>query len=269
MLGKNKIKFVTSLIKKKHRNETGLFVAEGTKLVDEIISSGFQVMLLCGTTEWMNSSTYTNEPNIQERITITRKELNKISSQKSPNQVLAVVRQPAHDIDESELSNDLSLVLDRISDPGNLGTIIRIADWFGIKNVICSPDTVDVYNPKVVQSTMGSICRVKLHYLDLAGFLPKYRDKQNFGIYGSFLDGENIYHADLTNNGIIVMGSESQGISRELKPLITNRISIPRFSTNPVHRADSLNVAVSAGIVCAEFRRMKSKSKVIRNENSV
>lgn len=255
MLSKNKIKFITSLKKKKDRNETGLFIAEGTKLVDEILSSGFQIPLLCATPEWMNASNYNKGANIKELITITQKDLSRISTQKTPKQVLAVVEQPRHKIYEHELENNLSLLLDTINDPGNLGTIMRIADWFGIRNIICSHSTVDVYNPKVIQSTMGSICRVKVHYQDLKEILSKYHNINDFGIYGSFLEGKNIFSSELLNKGFIVIGNESHGISKELMPYINSRIYIPNYSVNPDYTPESLNVSVATGIICAEFRR--------------
>jgi len=255
MLSKNKIKFINSLKKKKYRKETGLFIAEGVKLVNELLSSGFQVHLLCATPEWMNASNYRKQTNIKELIPITQGELSRISTQINPNQVVAVAEQPAYEISEAELTNTLSLVLDTINDPGNLGTIIRIADWFGINNLICSHSTVEVYNPKVIQSTMGSICRVKVHYRDLEEILSKYQNITDFGIYGSFLEGANIYKTELSEKGFIVMGNESHGISGKLIPFIKNRLYIPNYSRKSDFSPESLNVSVATGIICAEFRR--------------
>ena len=258
MLSKNKIKFINSLKKKKHRNETGLFIAEGVKLVNEILASGFRVPLLCATPEWTETTAYKSQANIKELITITQEELRRISGQSNPNQVLAVVEQPSQEIDEEKMLNELSLVLDNINDPGNLGTIIRIADWFGINNLICSRDTVDVYNPKVVQSTMGSICRVTIQYRALHEFLPKYSKTGDVIIYGSSLEGKSIFDAPLSNKGIVVMGNESHGISEELLPYINTQLYIPNFSKISGNRAESLNVSVAAGIICAEFRKYQS-----------
>jgi TrmH family RNA methyltransferase len=255
MLSKNKIKFITALKKKKYRNETGLFVAEGTKLVEEIIDSGFMVSSVFALSEWINSLNNKNQSNVNEIIAVTQKELEKISSQKNPNQVLAVVEKPHHEISVRELENDITLLLDRINDPGNLGTILRVADWFGIKNVICSTDTVDVYNPKVIQSTMGSICRVKVHYRELAELLKEYQANSNVPVYGSFLEGRNIFQENLSRNGFIVLGSESHGIADALTPYIKNRLYIPGFPFENQKVAESLNVSVAAGIICAEFRR--------------
>ncbi|MGM0530392.1 MAG: TrmH family RNA methyltransferase [Bacteroidota bacterium] len=255
MLSKNKIKFINSLKKKKSRTESGLFLAEGAKLVAEVLSSDFHVPLLFATPEWMNASKLKNQANIKEVIAITQEELNRISTQKNPNQVMAVVEQPHHKIIEEELTNNLSLILDSISDPGNLGTIIRIGDWFGIYNLICSHATVDVYNPKVIQSTMGSICRVKVHYRDLKEVLSKYHNISDFNIYGSFLRGENMYETELSNNGFIVMGNEAQGISKELMPYIDNKLYIPNYAGKAEYSPESLNVSVATGIICSEFRR--------------
>ena len=255
MLSKNKIKFITSLKKKKHRNESGLFLAEGAKLVNEILFSGFHVSLLCATPEWRNASNHNHQANIKELIMITQKELNRISTHKTPDQVLAVVEKPNYEIKEQELIHNLSLVLDSINDPGNLGTIIRIGDWFGIYNIICSHSTVDVYNPKVIQSTMGSICRVKVHYQDIKEMLSKYHKISNFGIYGSFLEGENIYKTELSNKGFIVMGNEAHGISNELMPYIDNKLYIPNYAEKSGYIPESLNVSVATGIICSEFRR--------------
>ena len=263
MLSKNKIKFINSLKKKKYRNEKGLFIAEGAKLVNEILSSGFQVFLLCATPEWLNTSNHKKQANIKEVIPITQKELNRISTQKNPNQVLAVVEQPFYKITDDELTNDLSIVLDTLNDPGNLGTIIRIADWFGIRNLMCSHSTVDVYNPKVIQSTMGSICRVKIHYMDVEFILSKYQNIKEFSIYGSFLEGSNIYETELSDKGFIVMGNEAHGISSELVPFINNQLYIPNYSHKSDSNPESLNVSVATGIICSEFRRrasIKSKS---------
>ena len=258
MLSKNKIKFINSLKKKKDRNETGLFIAEGVKVVNEILASGFRVPLLCATPQWTETTAYKSQANIKELITITQEELRRISGQSNPNQVLAVVEQPAQEIDEEKMLNALSLVLDNINDPGNLGTIIRIADWFGISNLICSHDTVDIYNPKVIQSTMGSICRVTMQYRDLHEILQKYSKTEDFIVYGSTLEGKSIFDAPLSNKGIIVMGNESHGISEKLLPYLNAQLYIPNYSKISWNRAESLNVSVAAGIICAEFRKNQS-----------
>ena len=251
MLSKNKIKFISALKKKKFRHEYNLFLAEGNKLIKEIASSGFHIRLLCATQEWIDTSGHIVDTHAKEIIPVTQEALNKISSLKTPDQVLAVVEQPHYGLEESELLQDISLVLEQINDPGNLGTIIRIADWFGIQNVICSPDTVEVYNPKVIQSTMGSICRVKIHYRDLPELLTRFQQQEDFPVYGTVMEnGENIYHAHLTNRGLLIMGNESHGISQAIQPLITHYLSVPNFSPNPAKNPESLNVSVTAGIIC-------------------
>jgi len=183
--------------------------------------------------------------------------LKKISSLTTPNEVLAICAIPENKLNVSELKNKLTLVLDDIRDPGNLGTIIRIADWFGIENIICSLETVDIYNPKVVQATMGSIARVNVFYEDLKTIFLEALTKNNFPIYGTVLNGENIFEKSLTSNGFIVIGNESNGISIELLPLINEKISIPTFSVNETNSVESLNAAIATAIVCTEFKRRK------------
>jgi len=255
MLSKNKIKFINTLKKKKHRNEKGLFIAEGTKVVTDLLDQGMEAELLCATSAWFATYPVFHRANITEHIEITEKELQKISILTTPQEVLAVFRIPTNPIGEEDLTHQLSLVLDSINDPGNLGTIIRIADWFGILNVICSSNTVDVYNPKTVQSTMGSIGRVSVTYRDLDGLLEKAAAWPGFNIYGSFLEGENLYQTSLDQRGMIVMGSESHGISQRLLPYINRRLFIPSFPASANTGAESLNVSVATGIVCSEFRR--------------
>ena len=187
----------------------------------------------------------------EETILAEKEEIAKASLLQSPPSALAVFEKPHHAIDKGRIAKQLTLALDTIQDPGNLGTIIRVADWFGIEDIICSLDTADVYNPKVVQATMGAIARVRVHYLDLENFL---RENEGTPIYGTFLNGEDIYKQDLTPNGIIVMGNEGNGISEKIAKLIRNRLFIPNY---PLGRAtsESLNVAMATGIIWSEFRR--------------
>lgn len=255
MLSKNKIKFINTLKKKKHRNEKGLFIAEGTKVVTDLLNQGMEAELLCATGAWLATYPVFHRANITEHIEITEKELQKISTLTTPQEVLAIFRIPPDRISEDDLARQLSLVLDNINDPGNLGTIIRLADWFGIPNILCSSNTVDVYNPKTVQSTMGSISRVSVAYRDLDGLLEKAARWSGFNIYGCFLEGENLYQAPLSDRGLIVMGSESHGISQKLLPHINRRLYIPSFPATGTTGAESLNVSVATGIVCSEFRR--------------
>jgi TrmH family RNA methyltransferase len=248
MLSKNKIKLITSLSQKKFRDELGLFVAEGTKIVIDLVSS-FQCATLIATKEWFD-----NHPKIEatELIEVDENELLKISNQKSPQGVFAVFHKPVNDWNSTQIISNLSLALDDIQDPGNLGTILRIADWFGINNVFCSEFCADVFSPKTVQATMGAMARVKVHSLKLADFLEDI--KSELPIYGTFMNGENIYSKTLTQHGIIVMGNEGNGISTEIEKLVAERLFIPNFPMGQP-TSESLNVGVATALVCGEFRR--------------
>ncbi len=247
MLSKNKIKLIHSLAYKKYRDQNDLFVAEGTKTILEIAPYA-DCEILCATTEWLSE----NKLRGKETIEINEEELKKISFLTTPQKVLAVCKKTVVEYKPEELQRNLSLALDNIQDPGNLGTIIRIADWFGIQHVFCSTATVDVFNPKTVQATMGAIGRVKVHYVDLPVFLREQSRK--LPLWGTFLDGKNIYKENLSPNGIIVMGNEGNGISPEIEKLISHKLFIPNFPAN-AETSESLNVAVATAIVCSEFRR--------------
>lgn len=246
-LSKNKIRQIASLAKKKERDESGTFLAEGNKLVSDLLPI-FRCRTLVCTQAFLEE-----HPTAQaeEIITAEREEIAKASLLQSPQSALAVFEKPQHHLDRKAAAQHLTLALDTVQDPGNLGTIIRVADWFGIEDIICSADTVDVYNPKVVQATMGAIARVKTHYLDLEKFLSEEKDCP---IYGTFLDGKDIYKQDLTPNGIIVMGNEGNGISENISKLVNKRLFIPNYPTGRT-TSESLNVAMATGIVCSEFRR--------------
>ncbi len=265
MLTKNQAKFIASLKLKKNREEHGLFIAEGVKIVSDILHSGIKVKQIFSSRNFqLDIFNYQIEV-----IRIKENELKKISALQTPNEVLAVCEMPKHILKPDELRGKLSLVLDTIQDPGNLGTVIRIADWFGIENIICSPDTVEVYNPKVIQATMGSISRVKVHYTELGKFLTSMSEWQRsegknqrskgksqrenlpMKVYGALLDGENIYPKELTKEGLIIMGNESKGISENILPFITDKISIPNYGGG----AESLNVAIATAVIAAEFKR--------------
>jgi len=248
MLSKNKIKLITSLSHKKFRDETSLFIAEGTKLVADL-ATGFHCELLVIST---GKESICKEIIADEKVVVDDDILTKLSTQKSPQGILGVFRKKKLVIpSQQELANQLVLALDDIQDPGNLGTIIRLADWFGIENIFCSGLTADAYGPKVVQATMGALARVNLHYVNLPAFLSEMK---NIPIYGTFLDGRNIYSEKLSKNGIIVMGNEGNGISPEIEKLVTNKLLIPNFPAN-ASGSESLNVAVATAIVCSEFRR--------------
>jgi len=252
MLSKNKIKLIQSLNRKKDRDESGLFLVEGNKMVEETLRSEFEIATLVCTPQFANQ-----HPEIQLRvkeiIEADRDSIQKASLLQNPQEALAIVAQPEIKIPKLNLNAELCLALDFIQDPGNLGTILRIADWFGIDTVICSENTVDVFNPKVVQASMGAIFRIKTMYTNLESFLLETSTNQ-IPVYGTFMDGNNIYQEQLTQNGIIVLGNEGNGISDQISELVTRRIAIPTFSTN-TNKAESLNVAIAASICCSEFRR--------------
>ena len=244
MISKNQIKFIRQLEQKKFRHREGLFVAEGTKVVGDLLKAGYIPHSLYATSEWIASHS------VAEATEVTDDELTRLSFQQHPQQVLALfpIPEPA---DLSPLTSHLSLLLDGVQDPGNLGTIIRIADWFGISNIICSEDTVDAYNPKVVQATMGSIARVNIIYANLLELLDGL--PADFPVYGTLLDGENIYTQELTPHGLIIMGNEGNGISDAVRQRVNRRLLIPDFHNGDT--ADSLNVAIATAITCSEFRR--------------
>ena len=248
MLSKNQVKLITSLSQKKHRDETGLFVAEGTKLVLDI-AHYFQIRLLTSTAEW--ASQFGSEMKAPINI-VTQDELSKISGHKTPQGVLAVFEKKEDVFSVQQIADSLSLALDDVQDPGNLGTIIRIADWFGIRNIFCSLHCADVYGTKTVQATMGALARVRVHYVDLETFFSQL--PQHFPVYGTFMDGKNIYSETLTAHGIILMGNEGNGISEKAGKLVTNRLLIPNFPQGEP-TSESLNVGVATAIICAEFRR--------------
>ena len=238
MVSKSQIKLITSLHQKKYRDKTGLFVAEGPKVIEELITGGFELYLHC-TTE---SITEASEKN----IVISQAELQKLSFLKTANSSLAVFKIPKN---PPFLEDGIILALDAVRDPGNLGTIVRLCDWFGITQLLCSIDTVDCYNPKVIQATMGSISRVNIHYLNLAKIL----DKISLPIFGGCMDGENVYRELLPSKGVIVMGNEANGISDEIEALLTKKITIPQFGTTK--DTESLNVATATAILLSEFKR--------------
>jgi len=248
MLSKNKIKFISSLSQKKFRDETGLFVAEGTKLVLDL-ASAFQCSMLIATSDWLK-----NNPEVKadEIIEATENEISKISNQKSPQGVFAVFVKPRYELNYADLSKKLCLALDDVQDPGNLGTIIRIADWFGITDIFCSEHSADAFNTKTVQATMGALARVKVHTVNLGEFLTSIEGK--LPVFGTFMNGENIYEKALSQCGIIVMGNEGNGISDEIEKLVTVKLLIPNYPEGQI-TSESLNVGVATALVCGEFRR--------------
>ena len=239
MLSKSQIKLITSLKQKKYRQQYKLFVAEGKKTILELLQSNLKLHQLYTTTLEFDV--------LDDLMTqISDTELKKISFLKSPNTALAVFEIP------NETSIDFSklvVALDDVRDPGNLGTIVRLCDWFGIKDLICSYETVDCYNPKVIQASMGSITRVNVSYIDLKQVLQIQKTE----VFGAFMDGENVYESKLSNSGILVLGNEANGISHDIESQVTKRISIPRFGE--LQATESLNVANATAILLSEFKR--------------
>lgn len=245
---KAEIQFVRSLHDKRGRTDEGLFIAEGEKLIAEIRSSHLRIRTL-----YTLDAAFEGE----EVVRITPKEMERISTLKTPTKALAVVEIPHHTLSTRQLGERLVLALDEVQNPGNLGTIIRLADWFGITDILCSHDSADCFNPKVVQATMGAILRVRVHYVDLPLWLDKARQAA-IPVYGTFLEGENLYQTDLTEHGIVVMGNEGRGISEAAAAAVSHKLLIPPY---PAERrtTESLNVAMATGIICAEFRRRTLK----------
>ncbi len=252
MISLNRIKQINLLKNKKYRLKYNNFVAEGRKIVGELLESDIKIEYIVATENWIDNNKLENSS--FEIIPVTEKELKKISSLTTAQDVLAVVEIPKLVFDNKEISENLSIVLDGIQDPGNLGTIIRLSDWFGIKKIFCSQNTVDLYNSKVIQATMGAFLRVNVHYLDIENLIADYSKLPDFEIFGTFMEGENIYKKNLPNKGFIVMGNEGNGISSNISHLISSKISIPNFSTNP-EKTESLNVAIATAIVCSEFMK--------------
>lgn len=242
-LSKAKIKWVQQLAQKKNRKAEGLFVAEGDKMVGDLLPVFSCRTLFC-------TEAYQGVKTAQQVVEVTYDELCKMSRLETPQHVLAVFEMPKYDLQLATLSSRLVLALDGIQDAGNMGTIIRLADWFGIDTVLCSQNTVDVYNPKVVQATMGALARVQVHYVDLANTLSSL----SMPIYVTDLLGDNLYQASLSSAGVIVMGNEGNGVSDAIKQMATQRLLIPNFPEGSI-TSESLNVGIAAAVVCAEFRR--------------
>jgi RNA methyltransferase, TrmH family len=268
MLSQGQIKQITSLRVKKFREESGLFIAEGEKMVQELLNSRYRVAEVYAPAAWIVANlTQLTQLGVKATETLPR-EMERISGLTTPSPILAVVEIPISTSPHHHIStlphqhittsshhhiSTLTLALDDIRDPGNLGTIVRVADWFGIGEVVCSEHTVDLYNPKVVQATMGSITRVRVEYRNLQAWLEPLRGQ--CPVYGAFLQGENLYSEPLGMEGIIVIGNESRGISKTLETFITRKIFIPAFGPAAGGRAESLNASVATAVICAEFRR--------------
>ena len=255
MISKNRLKYVRSLEMKKYRKAEGVFVAEGHKLVGDLLDV-FECKYLAAISEWLSANAAWVERQRRSGVEVdevTDEELKRASFQETPQQVLAVFKQLTYEVDVNEVARkQLCLVLDDVQNPGNLGTIVRLADWFGIEHIFCSKGCADIYNPKTVQATMGGIARVRVHEADLPELLSRL-DK-DIPVYGTFLDGENMYGKELENRGLIVMGNEGKGVSKEVAAFVTERLYIPNYPEGR-ETSESLNVAIATAIVCAEFRR--------------
>ena len=246
------IKFVASLSQKKYRDKERCFVAEGTKCVLDTWEH-FNCKMLISSQNWYES--FGNQSHINYLHIASKLQLQKMSQFSNPSEVIAVYEIPENRIDPKEIDQKLNIILDGIQDPGNLGTIIRLADWYGIRNILCSKQTVDVYNHKVVQATMGAISRVKVHYCNLEELLETY---PNMPVYGTTLDGENIYTAKLSDFGFVVFGNEGNGMSSKLKELTTCNLFIPSLNVDG-ETSESLNVGLAAAITISEFCRNQLK----------
>jgi len=255
ILSKNTIKTIRSLEQRKFRKLEGEFVAEGNKLVNDNLGL-LKCHRLIATAEWWQQHPEA-EQKAQECYLVTPSEMERASLMNSPQEVMGTFYIPSHNTSTEELVEELKeqliVALDEVQDPGNLGTIIRLCDWFGIRHILCSPTTADCFAPKVVQATMGAIARVQLHYVDLPNILALFQQKGD-PIYGTFLEGTDIYHTELTRHGVIVMGNEGRGISDEVRSLVTRKLFIPPFPANAV-TSESLNVGIATAITVSEFRR--------------
>lgn len=243
-------KLIASLDQSKHRRRSGLFKAEGTKCVLDTIEH-FDVEMIAATQEWLTDNADKLLTGVK-LIEAPQGVLGTLSNLSSRPEVIAVYRIPELNLDLEEMAKQLVIALDTVQDPGNLGTIVRLADWFGVSDIICSRETVDIYNPKAVMATMGAISRVNVHYTDLKETLKALRERGS-EIYGTFLGGENLFTTRLSNNGVIVMGNEGNGISEAVGSEVTRRVTIPSYPANRA-TSESLNVAMATAITLAQFR---------------
>jgi TrmH family RNA methyltransferase len=250
ILSKNRIKYLSSLKMKKFRDENGQFLAEGDKIVREVLQNGIQnAAVLAATPEWFNKNINLTG-GVKEIYVAGPQDLGKISSFETAPDVIGLFDIPEYVPDFDEIEQLFSVALDSIQDPGNLGTIIRTADWFGIRNIFCNRECADLYNPKTIQASMGAVFNVKLHYTDLNDLLGRLSDLKNYTIIGTYLDGEPIYNLKNVNKGIMLFGNESRGIAPEFSRYIHSRVTIPPFTTGRFH-VESLNVASSVAIALA------------------
>ena len=263
LLSNTKKKLIRSLAMKKNRQEEKLFLAEGDKMVRDLIvhqmgskEHGYSIDSIIATDQWMAA----NQDKLRQDYDIfrtTQAELQEISQQQTPNQVMAIVQQHLPELEISRVKTKLSIGLEYLQDPGNMGTIIRLADWFGIRNILCSKNCVDLYNPKTIQATMGSFLRVNVFYVDLSSYLSCLKEEKNYMVYGTGQKGNNLFHTPLFLPGIILFGNEASGLSPGIMNLADRILTIP-YHDRTLH-PDSLNVATAAAILCAEFRKAHAK----------
>lgn len=253
MVSLSLLRYIKSLEKKKFRNQHGFFIAEGDKIVRELLDADLAIDKILALEQWIEAN-IGDQDSRAEVISISAAELARVSTLKTPNQALAVVRIPQYLPDKDDLHKNLTLVLDNIQDPGNLGTIIRTADWFGVRNIYCSNTTADAFNPKVIQATMGSFMRVKLHYTNLDDFFASLNNE--IPVYGAFLKGENIFSVKAKLPAILIIGNESQGISKETEKAVNQKVSIHGSNSNgDSGGAESLNAAMAAGIIMSWLKK--------------
>ena len=249
MLSKSQLSFIKSLHQKKYRKESGLFIVEGIKSIVEFLASSFRIHSIYSLPQ--NLSLLPALPANIKLFEVNNAELDKISTLQTPQGILAIIHIPESEkLSALDLPGRFTLVLDGIQDPGNLGTIIRTADWFGFQNVVCSMNTVEVYNPKTVQATMGSLARIRVDYMDLCDFFKEV----TLPVFGALLEGKSMYDINWGTEGLVILGNEGQGITDEVQEFITDPVTIPR-----VGAAESLNVAISGAIICSDIRRNLQK----------
>lgn len=258
MISKQQIKHLRSLHQKKFRDENKSYIAEGIRIINEALENAPELLKTIIYTSHSKQSLNLNalDSNCQ-LLEVSVKEFNQISAQHSPQEVMAVIKMPKLQFPDSNRMGDLTLILEKIRDPGNLGTMIRLADWYGVRQLICSKDSVDCYNPKVVQSSMGAIFRVEVHYIDLFEYMLDIKQSKSRTIYGTSLTGSDLFKTKLSKPAIIILGNESEGISKAIDELSDDNLYIPNFSSGK-KTSESLNVSVAAAVVCSEFRRQTS-----------
>ena len=256
VITQQQIKYIRSLHQKKYRDKHRCFIAEGQKIINEaIVHEDYSIEMLVFTSRIRKDIEMNQVDDSVMILEVSSRDFTRLSTQKTPQEVLAVLRMPEQKDLQVEPDDKLIFAFDRIQDPGNMGTMLRLADWFGVKNILCSEDSVDVYNPKVIQSSMGAFLRLTLHYGNLQNVLKKLKEKKSFTLLAASLEGVNLYQNKYSGRNILILGNESSGISESLLSLADQQISIPNFSTRN-EKTESLNVALAAAIICSEIRRV-------------